>query len=187
MNLWLRLIWALVSWRSRGPLKLESVAKRSFRVWPTDLDIFAHMNNGKFLSLADLGRFDWLLRSGTWRFLKQRNWYPVVVAEHITFRKSLMPWQKFEIESKIGGRDEEAFYIEQRFTVKGEIYAVAWVRIRFLVNPRGIVTPHQLIEALGGWHSETGDGKEPQVPAWVKASFAASLLPKVREAAPSEW
>jgi acyl-CoA thioesterase FadM len=60
---------------------------RSFRVWPTDLDIFNHMNNGKFLSLMDVSRFDVMLRSGSWKKFRKLNWYPVVVAETITFRK----------------------------------------------------------------------------------------------------
>ena len=28
------------------------------RVWPNDLDTNAHMNNGRYLTLMDLGRFD---------------------------------------------------------------------------------------------------------------------------------
>lgn len=140
------------------------------------------MNNGKFLSLLDVARFDWLKRAGIWQSLKKRNWYPVVVAEHITFRKSLLPWQKFAIESKIGGWDAEAIYVEQRFTVEGEICATAWVRIRFLVNPKGIVTPFQMLEHVGGYQ-----GEEPQVPAWVLTAFESSKLPKLREKAPSLW
>lgn len=182
MNLWFRLLWAQFSWRKRGQLKISAVARRPFRVWPTDLDIFAHMNNGKFLSLADLGRLDWMLRAGAWQKLKKRNWYPVVVAEHITFRKSLMPWQRFHIETKINGYDSEALFVEQRFTVKGEICAVAWIRVRFLINPKGIVTPTEVIEYLGGW-----EGELPEAPAWVLAGFESSLLPKLRDPAPSHW
>jgi len=97
MNLWLRLIWSFFSWRLRGPASVWDVGIRSFRVWPSDLDLFNHMNNGKYGSLMDLARLDLLLRSGTWQRMKKLNWYPVVVAETITFRKSLAPWQKFEV------------------------------------------------------------------------------------------
>jgi acyl-CoA thioesterase FadM len=181
LNLWFRLVWALLSWRSRGPVSLWEVGSRSFRVWPTDLDIFNHKNNGKYLSLMDLGRFDILLRSGTWKTLGKKNWYPVVVAETITFRKSLAPWVKFEIESKILGWDEEAFYVEQRFTVRGEIYASAVVRLRFLARPRGVVTPQMLLDYLGA------PEVTPVLPTWVAEWSKTVALPKGKEPAPSTW
>ena len=56
MNLWFRVAYALVTWRFRSKLDWSQVGKRGFRVWPSDLDIFMHMNNGKFLALFDLSR-----------------------------------------------------------------------------------------------------------------------------------
>lgn len=182
MNLWLRLIWAYLSYRSRGPLNLADVSKRNFRVWPSDLDIFNHMNNGKFLSLCDLGRFDWLLRAKIWPELKKRRWYPVVVAETITFRKSLEPWMTFSIESKIIGWDAEAVFVEQRFVHNHQIYTKAIIKIRYLVNPRGIVTPQEVIDALGGW-----PGKQPKLDAWIMKWNEDTKLPKGKEPAPSVW
>lgn len=182
MNLWLRLLWAFLSYRSRGPVRIEDMSSRNFRVWPTDLDIFNHMNNGRFLGLCDLGRFDWLLRSGIWPQLKKRHWYPVVVAETITFRKSLEPYMRFAIENKIIGWDEEAFFVEQRFVANEQIYTKAIVKIRYLVNPRGIVSPAEVIEGLGGWH-----GAEPKLPDWVNRWNADTKLPKGKEPAPSVW
>lgn len=181
MNMWLRLLWQLLSWRSRSKLNINDVGIRTFRVWPTDLDIYAHMNNGVFLTLLDIGRFDQALRSDLWNEWKLRKWYPVVVAENITFRKSLMPWQLFQLETKVIGWDDEAFYFEQRFTSNGEIYAKAIVRIRFLKNPRGIVTPAEVLEVTG-WA-----GDAPKLPKWVSDWAKQSLLPRVKEPAPSLW
>lgn len=181
MNMWLRLLWQLLSWRSRSKLNVNDVSVRTFRVWPTDLDIYAHMNNGVFLTLLDIGRFDQALRSDLWKEWKQRKWYPVVVAENITFRKSLMPWQLFQLETKVIGWDDEAFYFEQRFTTKGEIYAKAIVRIRFLKSPRGIVTPAEVLEVTG-WK-----GDAPKLPKWISDWAKQSLLPRVKEPAPSLW
>lgn len=182
MKLWLRLVWALLSWRSRGPLELHQVGKRNFRVWPSDLDIFNHMNNGIYLSLLDLGRFDTLKRSGSWAKAKRAKLHPVVVGETITFRKSLAPWQAFSIETALLGWNDMAFFIQQRFVVAGEIHAEAVVKIRFLKSPRGIPTSEEVIEALGGWNAPT-----PVLPKWVTEWDAAVALPKGREAAPSVW
>ena len=79
------------------------------------------------------------------------------------------------------GWDDEAFYFEQRFVVKGEIFARAIVRVRFLQNPRGIVSPAQVLEAIE-WQ-----GEQPVLPKWVADWAKSSLLPRVKEPAPSTW
>src|SRR6478672_13439092 len=84
------------------------------RVLPTDIDIAMHVNNGMYLSLMDLGRFDLMARSGTWKAMRRRGWTPVVAGETIAFRRSLQLWQQYTIESKIIGLDEKAIYFEQR-------------------------------------------------------------------------
>ena len=182
MKLWLRLIWAHLSWRWRSKLKVSDVGVRTFLVWPTDIDIFRHMNNGIYLTLLDLARFDLMKRAGGWQRLKKQKIHPVVVQETITFRKSLTPWLKFNIETKILGWDEIAFFIGQRFVVDGEIYAEAVVKLRFLKSPKGTPKSAEVNEALGGW-----PGVEPKLPAWVAEWDKSVALPKGREQAPSNW
>lgn len=182
MNLWFRLLFDLITWRFRPKVSWQEVGVRTFRVWPSDLDIFRHMNNGVFLSLLDLGRYDLALRAGTWQKWNKLGWYPVVVAKTITFRKSLMPWQKFDLESKVIGWDEQAVYFEQRFVVRGEIYTKAIVRLRFLKRSHGIVTPAEVVDALGGWK-----GTAPVLPEWIKHWAEQTALPKGKEPAESLW
>lgn len=67
MNLWLRLLWLLATARFQVRLAepTETVAL-GMRVWPGDLDISLHMNNGRYLTIMDLGRlrFCFAVRSG---------------------------------------------------------------------------------------------------------------------------
>jgi len=72
------------------------------------------MNNGVFLTLMDIGRYDQGLRTGVWQEWNKRGWFPIVVNSTISYRKALLPWQKFTIETKVIGWDEIAYYIEQR-------------------------------------------------------------------------
>lgn len=182
MNLWLRLLYEKLTWRLRTKESWFAVGRRTYRVWPSDLDVFNHMNNGVYLTLMDLSRYDMGLRSGIWKKWNKLGWYPVVVASTITFRKSLMPWQSFDIESRVIGWDDQAFYFEQRFVVADEIYSKAIVRIRFLKRKRGILTPMEVLEGTGGW-----DGHRPELPQWVKDWSVSAALPKGKEAAPSLW
>ncbi|WP_223695305.1 acyl-CoA thioesterase [Leifsonia poae] len=157
------------------------VAFTKFRVLPTDLDILKHMNNGVYLSIADIGRFDLLTRSGVWAIFKKRGWYPVVASETITFRKSLELWQPFIVESRILGFDEKAVYVEQRFTVDGEIYTQAFIRGRFLKRAGGIVTIEELLDAVGPAPTEV------TVPEWLTQWGADAALPPTKADAPSVW
>lgn len=182
MKLWLRMIWAFNGWRLKPKINIDEVGRRNFRVWPSDLDAFMHMNNGVYLSIMDLGRFDHLLRSGRWDVYKKLRWYPVVVNVSITYRKSLELWKTFVCETKVIGWDEQAFFVEQRFTRGGEIYSMAIVKLRWLKNPRGILTPQEVMDAAGGWI-----GKLPILPAWVVKWNSDAALPKGREPAPSNW
>lgn len=166
----------------RPPVKHWEVASRNFRIWPTDIDIFRHMNNGVYLTLMDVARFDAFKRSNGWQLMKKTNIHPVVVAENITFRKSLTLGQKFSVESKVIGWSDIAFFIEQRFVVKGEIYARAIVKLRFLKSPKGTPTPEEMFEVLGKWEIP-----DPVLPKWVVDWDKAAGLPKGREAAPSDW
>lgn len=182
MKQWFRMIWVVLSYRSRSKLKINEVSVLPLRVLPNDLDIYNHMNNGVYLTLMDLGRFDQGLRTGIWQQWKKKGWYPVVVNATISFRKSLEPWQKYQIETKVIGWDEIAYYIEQRFVRNGEIYAKAIMRGRFLKRSWGIVTPDEVMHDSGGW-----PGPDPELPKWV-ADWAKSVaLPKGKEPAPSIW
>ena len=67
MNLWLRLIWVVIAALSGRRVRLpQDPSRLMFRVWFHDLDPFRHMNNGRYLTIMDLGRTDLMLRSG-WR------------------------------------------------------------------------------------------------------------------------
>ena len=179
--------------RSRfGPrLGHYDVTRTRFITLPTDQDILRHMNNGVYLSIMDIARFDMLHRTGIWAIFKVKGWYPVVVSETISFRKSLTLGQRFTVESRILGFDEKAVYVEQRFVrptegpdaVAGEVevYARGFIRGRFLKRTGGVVTIDELAAAVGTAPDEL------TVPAWLLAWSADVAMPATRAPAPSIW
>ncbi|MBW3570612.1 MAG: thioesterase family protein [Gemmatimonadetes bacterium] len=146
MNLIFRLL--LVILRARrgprlGPLD-ESVIQA--RVLPTDLDLNLHLNNGRALTLMDLGRVDLMLRIGVVGELRRRRWNPVVASLTIRYRRALRLGERFAIHTRLLCWDERWLYLEQRFTRGGDEVARALVRAAF-VGPAGRVAPQQLVDA----------------------------------------
>lgn len=175
---------SLLMWfrSKRGPrLGVHDVGRVRMRVWPVDLDTLGHVNNGVYFSLMDLGRFNLLHASGAWGQLAKLGYYPVVANETMTFRKSLQPWQRYTLETKIAGYDGKAVYTQQRFVVDGEIYAEGFVRARFLKRTGGTVSVAELADALGVDVADIG------LPDWVPAWVDAVTLPPTRADAPSDW
>ncbi|MFB2554086.1 acyl-CoA thioesterase [Herbiconiux liangxiaofengii] len=187
VHFFFRTLLGTLTARFRSPLGIWDVGTRPFRVLPTDLDVLRHMNNGVYLSMLDIARLDLLHRAGLWGQLQKRGWYPVVVAETISFRRSLELWQRFEVETRMLGFDERALYLEQRFVAvaggRREVYARAFIRARLLKRSGGIVTVPEL-EALPGVGQAPDDGRMPE---WLAGWGVDTQLPSTKAAAPSEW
>ena len=182
MKLWFRILFIKLTWRRRSKVTIDAVSSVTLRVMPSDLDVYNHMNNGIFLTLMDLGRYDQGLRTGIWQIWNKKGWYPIVVNSTISYRKSLEPWQKFDLETKVVGWDDIAVYIEQRFVRNGEIYAKAIMRGRFLKRAWGTLTPQEVMDGSGGW-----PGERPELPKWIVRWAKDAALPKGKEPAPSTW
>ncbi|MGG7464277.1 MULTISPECIES: acyl-CoA thioesterase [unclassified Plantibacter] len=185
MHLMFRTLWLFFTSRRRlrrgESIGHWDVGRIRVRVLPTDLDFLRHMNNGVYLSIFDLGRFDLLIRNGLWDEFNARGWYPVVSSESITFRKSLQLWQRFTVESRVTGYDDKGVFIEHRAVVGGEVYTQALVRGRFLKKSGGTVSIAELLEVTGPPPADVS------VPDWQKQWAVDVALPPTKAPAPSDW
>lgn len=148
MNLILRMIRVLFMARRRAEMSALEETTLSFRVWPTDVDILMHMNNGRYLTLMDLGRADSIIRSGVYARLKQRGWYTVVASETIRFRESLALFARFELRTRLLGWDDKSFFLRQLFMVRGRVVAIGIVRVRFLKKSGGTLLAAEVAGAV---------------------------------------
>ncbi len=167
MNLYFRLL--LLALRTRvaraRPGRRTSLwdeTTTSFRVTLTDLDPLRHVNNGKYLSLLDLGRFDLLTRSGFWQAATRRGWYAVVAAQTITYKRSLTLGQRFALRTRVLAMDERSVYMEQTFVRRDAVVARAVVQARFLHRDGGHVTPSELLAVTGP------SPRDLSAPDWVR-------------------
>lgn len=162
MKLFLRFFFLLITAFKRDRCEARGPCISSFRVYPNDLDLNGHVNNGVYLTYADLGRFDLLLRAGYFRKILNHGWYPVVVAETVRFYKSLKLFQRFTIETEVIGWDEKNVLIQQRFERNGQLLALAVVNARFLTPKGGSVTTTELLAFL-----EISEASRP-LPEWIE-------------------
>ncbi len=124
MNLWLRLLRCLVAAFLGRPLDPgEGISRLTFRVWPHDLDPSLHMNNGRYLTLMDLGRLDVMARSGLLRAAWHHGWTPIASGIQIRYRRELRLWQTFRIETRLAAWQTHLVVMEQRFVIETGPYA----------------------------------------------------------------
>ncbi|MGQ0673923.1 MAG: thioesterase family protein [Hyphomicrobium sp.] len=118
MNLWLRLFWLLISalWRPAIALP-RGVSVLPLRVWPHDLDLSLHMNNGRYLTLMDLGRIDMMLASGLWRAIARHRWTPIASAVKVRFRREMRLFQRFRLETRLLAWVGDQVVMEQVFVL----------------------------------------------------------------------
>ncbi|MEO1265738.1 MAG: thioesterase family protein [Pseudomonadota bacterium] len=134
MNLYLRFFWLLLTARFRPALSAATdPATLKLRVLPNDLDISLHLNNGRYLTMMDLGRMEYLLQSGLWRVVWKDRLTPIVSSVLIRFRRELRPFQSFDLRTQIIGWEAETVIFEQTFLFrkgrrKGQTAATALVR-----------------------------------------------------------
>jgi acyl-CoA thioesterase FadM len=145
MNLLIRLFLLLLTVKQRSPAPPLGPCISTFRVWPNDLDVLRHMNNGRYFSILDLARVDLMARSGLWAKLKLAGWYPVVVHESMTFRRSLKVFDRYTVRSTVIGWDEKHMVIEQAFHLGEVEVALAIVKARFLKRTGGSVPTSELL------------------------------------------
>jgi acyl-CoA thioesterase FadM len=165
MNLLFRLIKVVIK-AIRGP-RVEPLGDSliSLRVWPNDLDMNLHMNNGRYLTLMDLGRIDLTIRTGIGRVALRERWRPMVAAATIRFRRGLPPFQRYDLRTRMLCWDQKWFFMEQRFEVAGEVYATALIKGVF-VGPREKISPQVVAQAIG--HDGVSPPMPEQVAAWLK-------------------
>jgi acyl-CoA thioesterase FadM len=160
MNLIFRLVYTALAALGRKRLGTLDESVVRLTVLPADLDVNGHMNNGRYLTLMDLGRVDLLIRLGIVRAMRINRWSGVVASVAVSFRRALNPLQRYDVTSRLLCWDERWFFMEQRFTRGGELAAYAIVKIQFS-SRAGRLRPQQVIGATGS------DVESPPVPQAV--------------------
>ena len=114
-----RLCGVLLQARKAAQQPFESVCETRFCCRPWDLDLFLEVNNGRQLTLYDLGRMDFSMKTGFSRELKKQQWGLVVAGSTVRYRKRIRGFDAVVMYTRWVGCDDRWFYMEQSMWVKG--------------------------------------------------------------------
>lgn len=142
------------------PLALEDVSRIRMLVWPLDIDVYPEMNNGRHLTLMDLGRVDFAIRTGILKKGHARGWGLVAAGASVRFRHRLAPLRRFALTTRLVGRDDRWFYFIHETEQGARVCSQALVRVG-LRSKDGLVASSEVLAVLGRpeW--------KPAMPHWV--------------------
>lgn len=159
---YLRLAKILHAERRKPPMGLFETHIMALRCLPNDLDGFLEMNNGRILTLFDLGRFALSVRIGLWGVLRREGWGLVVAGSSVRYRARITGFQRFDLRTRLLGWDERFFYIEQGMW-RGET-CCNHALLRTGITQKGRLAPvEDVARALGQ------AVQSPALPDWVTA------------------
>lgn len=135
--------------------------------WPQDLDMWLELNNGRTLTLYDIGRIAMAYRGGLIPALRKNRWGLTMAGSYTRFRRRIRGFERFEMRSRLVCFDIRFMYIEQSMWKTNGDCASHVVYRAAVTDKDGIVAPAQAMQAMG--HT----GASPEMPAWIAAWCAA--------------
>lgn len=129
--------------------------------WPWDLDPWRELNNGRALTLYDLGRIPLAVRTGLIGVMRREGWGITVAGNSTRYRRRVRLFDRVEMRSRCIGWDTRFLYMEQSMWKQGDCTSHMLLR-GAITSAQGIVPPGRLIGAMGL------DMPSPDLPDWVR-------------------
>lgn len=158
----IRLVTSSIQAALSKPIAVDAVCDSTFRCMPWDLDMFFEMNNGRILTLYDLGRFNLSIRTGLATALKKKRWGLVVAGGSVRYRRRVKAFDKVTMRTQVVAFDERWIYVAQSMWVNGQ--PASSILLRTGVTGKGKTIPtDEVLAAMNvtGW--------KPEPSSWVKS------------------
>jgi acyl-CoA thioesterase FadM len=166
-----RLIKDLLIARRMPPLEMTGTHVSNHICWPWDLDFWLELNNGRAMTLYDLGRTMTAQRVGLIRAIRQRRWGMTMAGSTVRFRRRIRGFERFEMRSRAVCWDDKFIYLEQSMWKRnGECASHVMFRSA-VTDDNGIVPPTEVLREMG-YEGATS----PMMPEWLAAWCAADAL-----------
>ena len=170
MYVWGRLACMALTAKSRGRYRMGDESRLSFRCLPTDIDSNMHLNNARYMMLADVGRIDIFIRAGLLSLARKRGWAPMMGGLQAVYVREVRLWKRFDVVSTIQTWDDTQVIGSHRFVLEsGETAALVMTTAGVYSAAEGRFVPIDEIVAELGYH-----GPAPRLPSEGERIFMAS-------------
>ncbi len=156
-----RMTLEAIKQRNAGPLDIGETHVSHHLCWPWDIDPWLELNNGRTLTLYDLGRIPMAKRLGLAGVARQKGWGMAVAGVSVRYRRRVRTFQRVEMRSRVIGWDRRFFYLEQSMWRGQECLNHMLLRSA-VTGANGIVPPLDVAAAMGR------DTESPALPDWVQ-------------------
>lgn len=119
MYVWARMARTVLTARSRGPYRLGGESRLTFRCLPTDIDSNLHLNNARYMMLADIGRIDIFLRAGLIGIARKEGWAPMMGGLQAVYVREIRLWRRFDVVSTVETWEDTQVIGRHRFVLEG--------------------------------------------------------------------
>lgn len=156
MNLYLRLLVAVIRGLLHPKTPISRVGESRFRVMPHDIDAFGHMNNGRYLQIMDVARAEWMARAGVLGVMWRNQWSATLGGTTVRFRRFLRLFQCYIVRTRLLCYDSDWFYLEHtvisdsdntvavgisRAALRGEAGWLSTEQVMSQVEPNAVSAP----------------------------------------------
>lgn len=157
----IRLLTTSIRAAKAGALSAGEVCESTITCMPWDIDMFLEMNNGRVLTLYDLGRFDLAIRTGLAKVLKANRWGLVVAGCSVRYRRRIRMFDKVTMRTQLVAREGRWFYIEQSMWVGGQPASSILLRTGVTAKGKAIASDDVMQAMNADW--------KPEISTWVRS------------------
>lgn len=156
--------------RRQPPLPVMGEHVSHHICWPWDLDLWMELNNGRTLTIYDLGRIPAARRTGLVDVLARKRWGLTIAGSCVRYRRRVRMFDRIVMRSRLATWDNRFFYIEQSMWKRGECTSHALFRAA-VTDSNGIVAPSRVAAEMPG-----APDTAPPMPDWIAAWSSAEAL-----------
>lgn len=151
MYVWLRLARTVATARARGRYRPGEESRLSFRCLPSDIDTNLHLNNARYMMLADIGRIDIFARAGLIGLARKNRWTPMLGGLQAVYVREIRLWKRFDVISTIETWEGAQVLGRHRFVLEdGKTAAIVMTTAGvYDFRNRRFVPVDDIVKALG--------------------------------------
>ena len=162
----LKLTATLIKAKFHSKLSLEDKSVLKLRAGFTDIDMFMELNNARYFTYMELGRWDFSYRCGFLGLMKRHKWGVALGGASVRFRRRIPLLSKFTLTTQLVCHDGRWFYFLQQTHSNNKICSSALMKLG-VTSKNGLVPATEVIKKIDreDWGAD--------IPGWVSAWIEA--------------